>query len=95
MKDEDKDGDGRFQGEPLWKQLYRAALFELDPKLLPTKIADAQKSMGERALAMLRENGHNHLEKEALARAFVALDDLKRIHQTADRTLKDIQGRAA
>jgi hypothetical protein len=75
--------------------VYEAALFELDSKLLPTKIADAQKSMGERALAMLRENGHKHSEKEASARAFIALDDLKRIHQTADRTLKSVQGRVA
>ena len=89
------DGDGRSTDEQSWKQLYEAALFELDPKLLPQKIADAQKAMGERALALLRNNGHNHSEKEALANAYVALDDLKRIHQIADRTLKEAYGRAA
>ena len=90
-----EDGDGRFIDNQLWRQLYEAAFFELDPKLLPQKIADAQKAVGERALALLRSNGHNHSEKEALARAYVTLDDLKIIHQTADRTLKDYYGRAA
>ena len=51
--------------------------------------------MGERAWTLLRENGHNHSEKEALTRAYTALDDLERIHQTADRTLRDTHGRAA
>ena len=90
-----KDGDGRFEGEPLWKELYEAAFFGLDSKLLVTKILDAQKAMGERAWTLLREDGHNHSEKEALTRAYIALDDLKRIHQTADRTLRDAHGRAA
>jgi hypothetical protein len=90
-----KNGDGRTVGECSWRQLYEAAFFELDPKLLPQKIADAEKAIGERALALLRENGQNHSEKKALARAHVALDDLKRIHQTADRSLKDAYGRAA
>ena len=90
-----EDGEGRFQGDQLWRQLYEAALFELNTKLLPQKIADAEKAIGERALALLRENGHNHSEKKALARAHSALDDLKRIHQTADRFLRDAYGRAA
>lgn len=42
-----EDGDGRFIDNQLWRQLYEAAFFELDPKLLPQKIADAQKAMGE------------------------------------------------
>lgn len=84
-----KDGDGGFQGEQKWKQLYEAALLELDPKLLPQRIADAQKAIGERAMTLLQENGHNHSEKEALASAHAALDDLKRIRQNADPTLKD------
>ena len=90
-----KDGDARLKGDALWKQLYEAALFELDPKVLVDKIVDAEKAIGERALALLRENGHNHSEKKTLAKAYVALDELKRIHETADRTLKDIQGRMA
>ena len=87
--------DAQLIGNQLWRQLYEAAFFELDPKLLPQKIADAEKAIGERARALLRENGHNHSEKEALARAYVTLDGLKRIHPTADHILKDAHGRAA
>lgn len=76
-----KDGDARFQGKPLWKQLYEAALLELDPKLLPHRIADAQKAIAERAMALLQENGHNHSEKEALTSAYVALTDLQRMNE--------------
>jgi hypothetical protein len=79
------DGDGRSQGEQSWKQLYEAALLELDPNRLPQRIADAQKAIAERALALLRENGSNNSEKETLAGAHVVLDDLKRIHQSDGR----------
>ena len=84
-----KDGDGRFQDDPLWKRLYEAALLEFDPKLLHQRIADAQKAIGERTMALLQETGHDHSEKEALASAHVALNDLKRIHQNANPALKD------
>ena len=80
-----EDRDARFIGNQLWRQLYEAAFFELDPKLLAPKIADAQKAMGERALALLRDDGHNHSEKEALARAYFTLDDLKIIYETDGR----------
>jgi len=90
-----KNGHTRTVGECSWRQLYEAAFFESDPKLLPQKIEDAQKAMGERALALLRNNGHNHSEKESLARAYVALDELKIIHQTVDRSLQDAYRRAA
>lgn len=85
-----KDGEGRFQGG--WKQLYEAAILELDPKLLPQRIADAQKAIGERAMALLQDQGHNHSEKEPLASAHVALNDLERIQQKADPTLKHGNG---
>lgn len=78
-------GDGQFQSEPSWKQLYEAALLELEPNLLPQRIADAQKAI-ERAWALLRADGNNNPEKEALAGAQVILDDLKRIYRTAGRT---------
>jgi hypothetical protein len=88
------NADVQSASEQSWKQFYEAALRESDPNLLPQKIAAAQKA-GERALVLLRENGHNHSEKAALAGAHALLDDLKRIHQTADRPLKNADGRAA
>ncbi len=76
---------GQLQREQSWKQLYEAVLFELDSKLLAQKIADAQKAIGERALALVRANGDDNSEKELLAGARVVLDDLKRIHQINGR----------
>jgi hypothetical protein len=89
------DADGQSANEQSWKEFYEAALRESDPNLLPQKIADAQKAISERALVLLRENGHNHSEKAALAGAHAVLDDLKRIDQTASRNLKNADGRAA
>jgi hypothetical protein len=70
------DDDGQPQDEQSWRLLYEAAFFELDPNLLPQRIADAEKAMGERALALLHANEHNHSEKQALAHAHAALDNL-------------------
>jgi hypothetical protein len=67
-----------------WRQLYEAALLELDPELLPQRIANAQEAIGERALA-LPANGDNNSEIDALSDARVALDDLKRIYQIEGR----------
>lgn len=60
------DSDGRSQDEHSWKRLYEAALLELDPNLLPQRIADAEKAIRERALALFQTNGDNNSEKEAL-----------------------------
>lgn len=49
--------NGRFQSEQSWRQLYLSALFELDPGRLPQKIADAQRAIGERTLALARAGG--------------------------------------
>jgi multidrug resistance efflux pump len=85
------DADGDSASEQSWNQLYEAALLELDPSVLPQRIADAQKAIGERALALLRKNGHNHSEKAALASAHALLEDLKRIQRTAERTPPGMQ----
>jgi hypothetical protein len=88
------DADGDSASEQSWKQLYEVALLELDPSV-PQRIADAQKAIDERALALLRENGHNHSEKAALAGAHALFEDLKRIQRTAERTPRNADGRAA
>ena len=79
------DPDGRITSEQSWKQSYEAALRESNPNLLQQRIAEAKKAIAERASVLLRENGHNHSEKEALVGANVVLDDLKRIYQTDGR----------
>jgi hypothetical protein len=74
--------DERPKDENSWKKLYEAALLEFDPNLLPQRIAEAQKAIDERALA-LRANGDGNSEKEALENALVALGDLKRMRTDA------------
>lgn len=73
---------------PAWKQLYEAAFLEFNPELLPQKVDHAQKAIAERALTLLRENDENNankIEKEALAKAHLALDALKRINRNRRR----------
>jgi hypothetical protein len=69
----------------IWKQLYEAALLELDRKLLPSRIAAAQKAIGERASTLLPGNGDSNQEREVLRNAHILLDDLKRIYQANGR----------
>jgi hypothetical protein len=60
-----------------WRQLYDAAVRELDPTKIPQRIAEAERAIAKRALAVMREGGDGP-EREALANAMQALNDLKR-----------------
>jgi len=53
-----------------------------DPRVLPQRIADAQRAIAEYALALLRANIDNEREKENLANARRVLEDLKRLYPT-------------
>lgn len=77
--------NGRFESEQSWRQLYLAALFELDPGRLPQRIAAAQQAIGKRTLALTRASGNSQSEQKALGNAHLALDELKRIHQVDRR----------
>ncbi len=66
--------------KPSWKTLYQAALSERNPSLLQQRIVEAQKAIAECALALLRANIDNKVEKENLANAHRVLDDLKRLY---------------
>jgi len=79
------DSDGRSQDQQAWEQLYETALLELDTNLLPQRIADAEKAIRERALALFQTNGDNNSEKEALGDAHLVLNDLKRIYLADER----------
>ena len=76
--------NGRFDSEQSWRQLYLAALFELDPDRLRQRIATAQQAIGKRTLALARAGG-SQSEQKALGNAHLALDELKRIHQVDRR----------
>ena len=60
-----------------WRQLYEAAVLELDPTKIQQRIAEAEKAIAKRALAVMREGGDG-AERETLVHAMQALDDLKR-----------------
>ena len=63
---------------------YEAALLEVDSKLLPQRIAEAQKVIAERN-AILQSKGEYNSEIEALRNAHILLDDLNRIYCAAPR----------
>jgi len=60
-----------------WRQLYEAAVLELDPTKIQYRIAEAEKEIAKRAVVLMRENA-NGAEREALANAMQALNDLQR-----------------
>jgi hypothetical protein len=60
-----------------WRQLYEAAILEPDPTKMQQRIAEAENAIAKRALAVMRE-GADGAEREALANAMQALNDLKR-----------------
>jgi len=73
------NSDGKeFQDGRSWRQLYEAAVLELNPDLFPRRIAEAQEAIAERALTLAHGNVDDQLEKEALAIARLALQSLER-----------------
>ncbi len=56
-----------------WRELYKAALFELDTNRLPERIAVAEKALVTRARELFRAPGDNIEEEQALDDAMYAL----------------------
>ena len=56
-----------------WRQLYKAALSEIDKSKLPQRIADAEKAVVLRARELFRAAGDNGEETEALDDVMYAL----------------------
>jgi hypothetical protein len=79
------NGTERLQSEQPWRALYVAVLFELDSDLLPQRIVDAQKAIGERVLALAGAGDDTKSEEKSLANAHAVLDELKRIYQAERR----------
>jgi hypothetical protein len=60
-----------------WRQLYRAALFEIDEGKLPARIAEAEKAVVLRARELFQTAGDNGEETEALDHAMYTLHALR------------------
>ena len=64
-----------------WRQLYRAALFEIEESELPARIAEAEKAVVLRARELFQAAGDNGEETAALDQAMYALHALRSNYQ--------------
>ena len=62
---------------PSWRELYTAALFETDTKLIPERIADAEKAIMARARELFAASSDTIEEDQALDDALYALRALQ------------------
>jgi hypothetical protein len=72
-----KSPDSRY-----WRQMYRAALFEIEESKLPERIAEAEKALVLRARELFQAAGDNGEETEALDHAMYALHALRSNNQS-------------
>ncbi len=64
-----------------WRQLYKAALFEIDKSELPKRIAEAEKAVVLRARELFQAAGDNGEETEALDDGMYVLHALRSNYQ--------------
>jgi len=65
-----------------WRELYRAAILELDPSKLSVQIAEAESALIKRERELVQETGDNKKEEEQ------ALDDAMYFLRVLSRMLK-------
>jgi hypothetical protein len=63
----------------LWRELYKAAVFETDRNKLLKRIAEARMALIERARELFRDNGDRDNEGQAIDEAMYALRALGRL----------------
>jgi hypothetical protein len=66
-----------------WRDLYKAALFEVDKARLPERIAQAEKALVLRARELFHIAGDNIEEEQALDDTMYALHALRNTSQTS------------
>ena len=66
-----------------WRDLYKAALFEVDSARLPDRIAQAEKALALRARELFQIAGDNIEEEQALDDTMYALHALRNTSQTS------------
>jgi hypothetical protein len=66
-----------------WKDLYKAALFEVDKTRLPERIAQAEEALAARARELFHLAGDNIEEEQALDETMYALHALRNTSQTS------------
>jgi hypothetical protein len=74
-------------GEPQpWRKLYEAALLETDVDVVAQSVLVAHQAVAARAVALLRDCSGDRQEIDALAKAMVVLEDLKRMYHLQDHS---------
>lgn len=68
-----------------WRDLYKAALFEVDRTKLPGRIARAEEAPVVRARELFQMAGDNSEEEQALDDTMYALHALPNTSQTSNR----------
>ena len=76
-------GSSKSMDSGAWKDLYKAALFEVDNARLPERIAQAEKALALRARELFHIAGDNIEEEQALDDTMYALHALRNTSQTS------------
>ena len=74
-------GISNSQDSRYWRELYRAALFEIEESKLPARIAEAEKAVVLRAWELFQAAGDNGEETEALDDVMYALHAFRSNYQ--------------
>ena len=75
-------GSSKSLDSGAWRDLYKAALFEVDNARLPERIAQAEKALALRARELFDIAGDNIEEEQALDDTMYALHALRNTSQT-------------
>ena len=79
-----------------WRELYEAAILELDPQRLHERIEDAQAAIADRVMVVLATDDCDQNEEKTLATAHLVLEELKRLYEPDfHNPLRPFEGRAA
>jgi hypothetical protein len=74
--------DSKSQDSGAWRNLYKAALFEIDKARLPERIAQAEEALVVRARELFHIVGDNIEEEQALDDTMYALHALRNTSRT-------------
>ncbi len=76
-------GSSKSLGSRAWRDLYKAALFEVDKTRLPHRIAQAEEALVVRARELFHIAGDDIEEEQALDDTMYALHALRNTSQTS------------